>query len=104
MSHAYDIDPWDKPAPATLQPLTPDRLKDLHTDIYAYAWDDRTAVPELLARALRYIGERALLGDQEAIQTLDVMAVRSTSGIPFGEPVEPAWSLDPEVRIPRRGE
>lgn len=71
--------------PATLQPLSTDRVADLHTDIYAYSHDDRTAVLELLGRALRYIEGRALVGDLEAIQTLDVMAVRSTSGIPFGE-------------------
>lgn len=80
-----ELDPWDLPQPATLQPLPPARLADLHADIYAYSFDDRTAVPELLGRALRYIEGRALVGDLEAIQTLDVMAVRSTSGIPFGE-------------------
>lgn len=90
--------------PATLQPLSPDRLKDIHTDIYAYGWQDATAVPQLLKCALAYVEECALAGHPGAVETLETMALRSTSGIEFGEPQEPSWSLDPDVRIPRRGE
>ena len=96
------IDPF---APTAPHPLSPERVKHLHTDIYAYGWDDRTAVPQLLKMALRYIEECALAGHPGAAETLDVMATRSTSGIEFGECAEPPWSLDPEPsRLPRRGE
>ena len=84
--------------------LTPERVKHLHADIYAYSFGDLTAIPQLLKRALQYIEAAALAGHLGAAETLDVMATRSTSGIEFGEVQEPAWSLDPDIRLPRRGE
>ena len=101
------IDPWaESPLgpPDAPEELSPERVKHLHADIYAYGSDDRTAVPQLLKMALRYVEECALAGHPGAAETLDVMATRSTSGIEFGEPQEPAWSLDPDIRLPRRGE
>lgn len=90
--------------PATLQPLSPERVRDIHADIYAYSWQDASCVPQLLKRALAYVEECALAGHPGAAETLEAMALRSTSGIEFDEPAEPSWSLDAEVRIPRRGE
>lgn len=91
-----EIDPWDKPVSPPPERLSPERVKHLHADIYAYDWDDRDAVPQVLGRLLEYVEAKALTGDEGAIQTLEVCAVRATSGIPFGEPQEPAWALDPE--------
>lgn len=89
---------------STPERLSPERVKHLHADIYAYGWEDRTAEPQLLKKALEYVEACALAGYPGAAETLNIMAARSTSGIEFGEPQEPAWSCDPDVRLPRRGE
>lgn len=94
------IDPF---APLSAS-LTPERVAHLHADIYAYREEDLSAVPQMLKRALVYIEACALAGHPGAAETLEACAIRSTSGTEFGEPQEPSWSLDPDIRLPRRGE
>lgn len=96
------IDPFADIQPAT--PLSPERVKDLRTDIYAYSHQDASCIPQLLKCALAYVEACALAGHPGAVETLETMALRSTSGIEFGEPETPSWSLDPEPPNYRRGE
>lgn len=71
--------------------MNSDELSAIRADIYAWDRDDRDCLPQLFAKALAYTEARAVAGDPQAIQTLRVMAARSTSGIPFGEPQEPRY-------------
>lgn len=89
-----------EPFPFEQPPPTSADLAHIRADIHAWDHDDRHCLPQLFAKALGFIESRATEGDPQAIQTLRVMAIRSTSGIPFGEPAEPAWSLDPEPHSP----
>ena len=88
-------------------PLTPDELAAIKADIYADPLlfsDDRQVMPDLLKKAIDTLGVLALAGHEGAAQGLRDLQGRVLSGVPFGTPQEPAWSLDPDIRLPRRGE
>lgn len=96
------VDPFAPVVP----PLTPAELSEIRRGIYAdpMHFDDPGCIPDMFKRAVDVLGRKALAGDEEAAQTLRDLQVRAESGIPFGEPQEPAWSLDPDPRVPKRGE
>lgn len=89
------IDPF---APISV-PLTPDELAAIKADIYADPLlfsDDRQVMPDLLKKAIDTLGVLALAGHEGAADGLRDLQGRVLSGVPFGEPQEPAWACDPE--------
>jgi hypothetical protein len=92
-------DPWDPPT-TTRQPLlTPEEYEAIKAEIFNAPWSDPQRFPECLDLAvetLRVIGCGSLAPAADATQALRRMVQRSVSGVPFREPQEPAWSLDPD--------
>ena len=95
------VDPF-----ATHEPdLTPDEWLDIRTQIWESPWDDPARFPDLLVEAVKVLGDLGLNGDpfsrRAATQCLRGMVYRAKTGVPFREPEEPSWSLDPERKVPR---
>lgn len=85
--------------------LTPDEWLDIRTQIWDAPWDDPARFPDCLVEAVKVLGDLGLNGDpfsrRAATQCLRGMAYRAKTGVPYGEPQEPAWSLDSERGLPR---
>ena len=97
------IDPF---APTHEPLLTPDEYEAIKADFYEHIWADPTRLAEcftITLETLRDIG--CGVGTAPAVaatQALRRIVQRAVSGVPFREPSEPAWSLDPEGhRLPR---
>ncbi len=104
------IDPWaDGPleqtggATASQPDLTPEEWQDIRSEILDAPWNDTARLPDCLLEAVKVLGEVGLQGDPQsrrtATQCLRAMAYRAKTGVPFAEPVEPAWSLDSDRAI-----
>lgn len=102
------VDPFATPH----EPRIRDRgsAVDLHADINVHLAlsyvNDPPLCAELVQKALR---ELACVADGEpqdglarwAQWLMEELHRRAVGGIPYGEPQEPDWSLDPERRLPR---
>lgn len=91
------VDPFATPE----QPmLTPEEWVAIRDEINERKFDDRALYPDLLAEALRTLGEIGMGNTadpaREATQCLRRLAYRAHTGVPYDEPREPAWSLDSE--------
>lgn len=99
-------DPWDPPTITHEPDLTAEEWQAIRDEIWDAPWTDPTRYPECLSEAVFALRDVGLNGDpfsrRVATQCLRKMVQRSVSGVPFGEPVKPAWSLDPEPRNPGR--
>lgn len=96
-------DPWDPPTLTHEPLLTMDEWEAIKTEVYDSPWTDPQRFAECLQvamEALRTIAcvTVAVPAEVTAAQALRRIAQRSVSGVPFGEPAEPPWSLDPEER------
>lgn len=98
------VDPF---APIHEPLLTMEEYEDIKAELYQDAWMDPSRWSECLQvamDALRTIACVTVSAPPEvtATQALRRIAGRAHSGVPFNEPCEPAWSLDPDPRhIPR---
>lgn len=107
-----DRDPWDpvpEPATATLTPAEADRITgDLFADLIDAQFTDPQLPQDLLHKVIHELRRAASYQSgplsEWAGELLQAMWHRSQTRVPFGEPHEPAWSLDPERRGPSRGE
>jgi hypothetical protein len=101
-----DLAPWE--ADETTGPMSLAEYDAIRDDITNAYLHDHNRVCEFLTAALSCLGTIAQSGtgvdNQLAASCLDRMGRAARSGVPFGEPQEPAWSLDPELRGPKRGE
>lgn len=98
-------DPWDLPT-LTHQPLLqPGEYEAIQTDVNDSPWHDPTRFQECLQVAMDALRDIACVTvetpEVTATQALRRIVQRAVSGVPFGEPQEPAWSLDSERRLPR---
>jgi hypothetical protein len=101
-------DPRDLPT-LTHQPLlTYDEYEAIKADVYDSPWSDPQRFPECLEVAMEALRDIACVTvatpEATATQALRRIVQRSVSGVPFGESQEPADSLDPDPRVPPRGE
>lgn len=87
--------------------MTPETFEhirdDINTRIVESRYDDPQLLPDLLSFAMASLSLMATrqithIGDSAgwASSVLLGMQSRAVSGIPYGEPEEPAWSLDAE--------
>ena len=95
------VDPF-----ATHEPnLTPDEWVAIRDEIREYTFGDPSLLPDCLVEAVKVLGEIGTSNTpnaaRAATQCLRRMVRRAVTGVPFGEPEEPAWSLDSERRLPR---
>lgn len=94
------VDPF---APIHQPLLTHEEYAAIQADVEDSPWLDPTRFQECLdvaMDALRTIACVTVSTPPEvtATQALRRIVQRAVSGVPFGEPCEPAWSLDPEER------
>lgn len=98
------VDPFARHEPD----LTPDEWVAIRDEITHRPWTDPARYPELIVEALKALGEVGLQGDplsrRTATQALRRMVYRAKTGVPYDEPREPDWSLDPDPKQYRRGE
>lgn len=96
------VDPFTTPEHQT--PLTADEWTAVRDELWNNHWDDRALWPDCLTEAVKALGEIGLQGEpgarRTATQCLRRLAYRAKTGVPFGEPQEPAWSLDSERDLP----
>lgn len=99
---------WCEGPQSIHQPLlTMDEYATIKADVYDSPWTDPQRFPECLGVAMDALRTIACVTvstppEVTATQALRRIVQRSVSGVPFGEPAEPAWSLDPEERdIPK---
>lgn len=96
------VDPF---APRHHADLTPEEWVVIRDEIWNQHWDDRALYPDLLVEAVKVLGEIGTSSTpnpaRTATQCLRRMVRRAVTGVPFGEPEEPAWSLDSERGLPR---
>lgn len=87
--------------------LTREEWEDIREEMWDGHWDDHALFVECLKEAMKALRDIACGVGQPyepsraATQCLRAMAYRAKTGVPFGEPVEPAWSMDSERRLPR---
>jgi hypothetical protein len=85
-------------------PLTMEEWEAIQGDVYDSPWLDPQRFPECLKIAMEALRDIACgvgnpyMPTVAATQALRRIVQRSVSGVPFNEPCEPAWSLDPEER------
>lgn len=96
-------DPWDLPTLTHEPLLTMEEYEAIQAEVKDSPWLDPTRYQECLEvamDALRSIGCVTVSTPPEvtATQGLRRIARRAISAVPFNEPCEPAWSLDPEER------
>ena len=100
--------PWEADAlaePVTVHEplLTMEEYEAIQADVNDAPWNDVTRFQECLQVAMEALRTIACVTvstppEVTATQALRRIAQRSVSGVPFNEPCEPAWSLDPEER------
>lgn len=94
------VDPFT--TPEHQPPLTADEWTAVRDELWNNHWDDRALWPDCLTEAVKTLGEIGLQGEpgarRTATQCLRRLAYRAKTGVPFGEPQEPAWSLDTSTR------
>lgn len=82
--------------------LTPDEWVAIRDEIREHTFGDPSLLPEGFAELLKLAGEIGTSNTpnpaRTATQCLRRLAYRAKNGVPFGEPEEPAWSLDPDPR------
>lgn len=75
-------------------------VTDIQADITRSPQNDPPLLPQLVTKALTELQAAATQESGPlsawAAWLLEALWHRSQSGVPFGEPCEPAWSLDPE--------
>jgi hypothetical protein len=98
------VDPFIKQQPA----LAADFVDRMVGDIFAQLVDAQFEDPQLSADLTnKTLTELRIASQTEGVlglwagNLLRALWHRAESGVPFGEPVEPAWSLDPDRRMPR---
>ena len=97
------VDPFAAPKPEPL--LTADEWVAIRDEINERKFDDHALYPELVAEALRTLGEigsgTATNPARTATQSLREMVYRARNGAWRSEiEAEPAWSLDTSTREP----
>lgn len=102
-------DPWDLPTLTHEPLLTMEEYEAIQSDVHDSPWNDPTRYAECLKLAMEALRTIACVTvstppEVTATQALRRIVQRAVSGVPFGEPCEPAWSLDPEPRRIPRGE
>lgn len=102
-------DPWLTPTLTHEPLLTPEEYEAIKADVWESNWTDPQRFPECLQVAMEALRTIACVTvstppEVTATQALRRIVQRAVSGVPFGEPQEPAWSLDPEERHIPRGE
>lgn len=100
------VDPF---APIHETLLTMDEFEAIKAEVNDSPWLDPTRFQECLQVAMEALRTIACVTvstppEVTATQALRRIVQRSVSAVPFGEPAEPAWSLDPEERHVPRGE
>ena len=97
-------DPWDAPTITHEPTLTMDEFEAIQAEVKDGPWTDPTRHAECLQVAMEALRDIACgVGDPytptvAATQALRRIVQRAVSGVPFNEPCEPAWSLDPQER------
>lgn len=102
--------PWE--TPVDLKPtLALDFVETMLGNIYSQLIDAQFEDPQLPTDLMaKVLTELRIASQTEGVlglwagNLLQSLWHRAESGIPFGEPQEPAWSLDPEPRGPKRGQ
>ena len=114
MSHA--IDPWADPPAELVDPFAPsprerfktaDMCQAITARLLNSEQDDPPLYPELVQRCLGELKRAADDAVDPALARwarwlLERLHHRAVSGVPYGEPAEPDWSLDPEPRLYER--
>ena len=100
------VDPF---APSHEPLLTMEEYTAIQADLHDSVWLDPTRYNECLQVAMEALRTIACVTvstppEVTATQALRRIVQRAVSGVPFGEPCEPAWSLDPQERHIPRGE
>lgn len=94
------VDPFAVPAE---QLKAADMCVDITSRIATSQQNDPPLLPQLVQKTLEELLARAE-GDPWARWLLEELHHRAVTRVPFGEPAEPAWSLDSEERHVPRGE
>lgn len=95
------------PKPALAADFVDRMLTDIRTKVVDNRFEDDALSPDLLAKVLNELRAASQTTSEVGLwagNLLQALWHRAESGVPFNEPVEPAWSLDPELRVPKRGE
>lgn len=94
------VDPFATPTPERLK--TVDMRADINARIALSSQNDPPLLPQLLQKTLAALDEAT---DDESVALaswarwlLEQLHHRAASGVPYDEPAEPAWSLDPDPR------
>lgn len=88
-----------EPKPALAADFVDRMLGDIRTKVVDNRFEDDALTPDLLGKVLN---DLRIASQTEGVlglwagNLLQALWHRAESGVPFGEPVEPAWSLDPE--------
>lgn len=83
--------------------LTMDEYEAIQAEVTDSPWNDPTRYQECLGVAMDALRTIACVTvstppEVTATQALRSICGRAVSGVPFNEPAEPAWSLDPDPR------
>ncbi len=102
-----DRDPWDPIPPATRERFkTADMCEDITARLQNSEQEDPPLYPELVQKTLQELKRTADDELQDALAIwarwlLEQLHHRAVSGVSFGEPSEPDWSLDPDREVRR---
>lgn len=96
-------DPWDPPTLTHEPLLTMEEYEAIQAEVKDSPWLDPTRYQECLQVAMDALRTIACITvstppEVTATQALRRINGRAVSRVPFNEPCEPAWSLDPEPR------
>lgn len=96
------VDPFTTPPRQPL--LTPEEWRDIRDEIWDKPWNDQHRFPDLLVEAVKVLGEIATGHSADPAHSASValreMVYRARVGAWRREiEAEPAWSIDPDVRI-----
>lgn len=100
------VDPF---APTRDRLKTSDMRADIDGRIALSSQNDPPLCPQLVQKTLAELALAAEDPNQVGASVfarwlLEQLHHRAVDGIPYGEPQEPAFSLDPDPRVPPRGE
>lgn len=84
--------------------LAPWELEQIEDKIAQRKFDDHGLIPEVHQIEFEALSDLAQQGNPTAVAALRRVHQRADFGGPLSEPHEPSWSLDPERRMPMRGE